>query len=344
MDLFTPVVDEARLHQNFISILLDGREPMRAELARWAEGFQDRDGKFVKEFQTTFNSSFWEIYLFAVFKEYGFDVDWSNQSPDFNLIADGLRVNVEAVTANAAQGKPNEWERTFETLMAKPNLNELNRESIIRLSNAILGKARKYNDYYSKLAHVARHPFVIAIAPFEQPLFNLQYNRPIKALLYDYYVDEEAFMANPSKYPNGPPVKSLGFIEKDNGSEIELGIFNSNAYSEVSAIIFSCTASWGKVDAMCHEPDSKMVINSMWGSEPHGEPVQKTSYKHEYTELITDGLQIYHNPFAKFPLPLGVFRRKGVVQVYPDHETFELKEEEATRSLFYRMVNNFVAR
>lgn len=32
-------------------------------------GFEDRDGKFVKEFQTTFNSSFWELYLFACLRD-----------------------------------------------------------------------------------------------------------------------------------------------------------------------------------------------------------------------------------------------------------------------------------
>lgn len=344
MDLFTPVVAEDRFHQNFRSILLDGRESMRSELMKWAEGFEDRDGKFIKEFQTTFNSSFWEIYLFAVFHEYGLKIDWGYPSPDFNLTSDACKFTVEAVTANAAQGKPNEWERTIETFKEKPNLNALNREAIIRLSNAISSKVRRYQDHYANLSHVARHPFVVAIAPFEQPLFNLQYNRPIKALLYDYYVDEEEYMANPSKYPNGPPGKKLGFIEKDNGAEIELGLFNDDGYAEISAVIFSCTATWGKVDVMCDDLDCKMVINSVWGSEPHGAPVHRTTYKNEYQESITDGLQIYHNPFAKHPLSPEVFRKTGVVQVYPDHNSRQLVEEELTRSLFHRLVVNLVAR
>jgi hypothetical protein len=39
-------------------------------LTDWARGFIDRDGKFVKEFQTTFNSCFWELYVYAVLKRY----------------------------------------------------------------------------------------------------------------------------------------------------------------------------------------------------------------------------------------------------------------------------------
>lgn len=49
--------------------------PEREVLSGWASGFRDRDGKFVKEFQTTYNSSFWELYLFAAFKDLGCTAD-----------------------------------------------------------------------------------------------------------------------------------------------------------------------------------------------------------------------------------------------------------------------------
>lgn len=344
MDILTPVVSEEMFHPNFTAILLDGLEEKRAELKRWVDGFPDRDGKFVKEFQTTFNSSFWEIYLFATFKEYGCSFDWSHKSPDFTLAKDGHHFSVEAVTANSARGKPSEWERTAETLKTKPDLNALNREAIIRLSNAILNKAKRYKEHYSKFPHVTQKPFVLAIAPFEQPLFNLQYNRPIKALLYDHYVDEQVYLEDPSKFPYGPPARHLGFIEKDNGAEIELGIFNDDRFDEVSAILFSCTATWGKIDVMCEGKDSKMFINSVWGSEPYGAPVHRKGTRAEYSETLTDGLQIYHNPFAKHPLRPEVFRREGVVQEYFDFDADTWVEEEVNRSLFWRQVYNFVPR
>ncbi|BCB26774.1 hypothetical protein SKTS_16600 [Sulfurimicrobium lacus] len=341
MDLFTPVVDEARFHPNFRNILVRGRTAERAELARWADGFPDRDGKFVHEFQTTFNSCFWELYLFAVFKDYGHSLDWSNASPDFSICAEGLRFTVEAVTANSAVGKPAEWERTVAMMKSKPDLNALNREAIIRLSNSFLGKVRQYSKHYAKLPHVARHPFVLAIAPFEQPLFNLQYNRPITALLYDYYVDEQEFIESPEKYPAGPPGKSLGFVEKDNGAEIQLGFFNDDQFSEISAVIFSCTATWGKVDAMCGPGEKKRVIHSVWGSPPIGAPTCRTATAVDYSEVITDGLQVYHNPHAKHPLSPAVFRRTGVTQVFYDDEQDEWVREEVNNSLFWRQVFSF---
>lgn len=78
MDLFSLYVTEEKLHKNFRNILSDAHLADRIELQRWCEGFPDRDNKFVKEFQTTFNSSFWEIYLFAFFREIGAKFDFSH--------------------------------------------------------------------------------------------------------------------------------------------------------------------------------------------------------------------------------------------------------------------------
>ena len=67
MDLLKPLYEQDRLHPHFrtISDGRPGRLYQREELQRWLDGFPDRDNKFVREFQTTFNSSFWEIYLHA---------------------------------------------------------------------------------------------------------------------------------------------------------------------------------------------------------------------------------------------------------------------------------------
>jgi hypothetical protein len=69
MQLFKPIVDEAQQHANFRSLLLRGNGYTCDVLQDWARGFIDRDCKFVHEFQTTFNSSFWELYVFAVLKK-----------------------------------------------------------------------------------------------------------------------------------------------------------------------------------------------------------------------------------------------------------------------------------
>src|SRR3546814_7253500 len=60
--------------------------------------FIDRDGKFVKEFQSSFESSFWELYLHAVLKDMGMSLDYSFHAPDFVVRSEERRVGKECVS------------------------------------------------------------------------------------------------------------------------------------------------------------------------------------------------------------------------------------------------------
>lgn len=95
IDLFTPVVPEQKLHPNFRSMLADPQEFARTELRRWAKGFPDRDGKFVIEFQKSYNSCFWELSLHACFRQLGCKCDYLVHAPDFVLDTGGGSLCVE---------------------------------------------------------------------------------------------------------------------------------------------------------------------------------------------------------------------------------------------------------
>ncbi len=131
LDLFTKLgdIDESALHQKFKFLrdepLLDGE---RAILTSWTEGFVDRDNKIVKEFQTTFHSSFWEFYLYKVFKEAGFTIDFTKDRPDF-LINSPTELNIEAVVSNIKQGGAGEESRTMDNIlsMLEPSLAQVSR-------------------------------------------------------------------------------------------------------------------------------------------------------------------------------------------------------------------------
>lgn len=335
MDLFKPQVSEDKFHPHFKTVSDDrtSNTYARKVLEAWIEGFPDRDGKFVKEFQTTFNSSFWEIYLHAALREFGAEFDWKHHAPDFVLSVGQTEFVLEATTANAALGAIPEWAKSFVPPSREEiDLNEINRVAIIRLANAFMNKASHYIDKYSKLDHVQDKPFVVAIAPFEQPWFNLQVYRPIEALLYDYYVDEQEYLTNPERFPIGPEGKSLGSVTKDNGSDIELGFFDCEKFSHVSAVVFSSVATWGKVDALSGNP--LMVVSSQW--ETAGGIERRTFSGGKVGESVTDGLRVYHNPYAKYPLPAEVFRKTGVVQMWADPEAREMVYEEAENSLHMR--------
>lgn len=340
MNLFDPIVAEDKQHKNFASIIKLSKEADRIELIRWCNGFPDRDNKFIKEFQTTFNSSFWEIYLYALFKELDFKMDWSYPSPDFLLEYQTNRVIVEATIAANALGKTPEWEREI----LEENITrfkKMNIESIIRLSNSIASKYQKYKKTYSKLSHVNSNPFVLAVAPFEQPNFNLQLDIPIMALLYDYYIDEDAYNDNPHLYPNGPPKVSLGSVKKDNGSKVKLGLFEDASHSDISAIILSTTATWGKVEAMSSEAYHRH-ISTVWWSEEECKPILKSSTTNSYSENIKDGLYVFHNPFAKNPVESDMFRHEGVTQVFVNPTNKRITKEVNGLFLLHRQTINIL--
>jgi hypothetical protein len=80
LDLFTPQVPLEHCHPNFLGYMARPQSH-RDEMLAWSDGFVDRDGKFVIEFQTTFNAVFWELYVFACLTQMGFTVDFSTSRP-----------------------------------------------------------------------------------------------------------------------------------------------------------------------------------------------------------------------------------------------------------------------
>ncbi|WP_166109308.1 hypothetical protein [Pseudoalteromonas sp. Z9A5] len=341
MGLFDPKFEKEKLHKNYLEVLRTVQAEDRQEFIRWFSGFPDRDGKLVDEFQTTFNSTFWEIYLYQTFSSFGASFDWGHAAPDFDISIGGKDLIIEATIASNTQGKTPEWEKDLSMpLPEKFKFRPMNIESIIRLANAVTSKQAKYHKSYKDKPHVSNKPFVLAIAPFEQPYFNLQYETPVMALLFDYYIDEDAYNKNPEAYPNGPPGVSLGYVEKDNGSKIQLGMFENKDYAEISAIIFSTTATWGKVEAMSKNMNIDRTIFSVWYSENIDSPVKIETPNILYSERIQDGLIVIHNPYATIPLDPSVFEVSGVTQIFVDKVTRKIRHQRNGNVLMHRQVIN----
>jgi hypothetical protein len=176
MDLFKPITSEAVQHPNFKRVM-NSPASHRHIVESWAEGFVDRDKKFVKEFQTRFNPCFWELYIFACLKELGLGVDFMFSSPDFVVTNGFYPCCIECVVAEHAQGKKAEHDLSIESRLQNlegPRREDIAYEASIRLANSISSKYAHYTSHYKKLKHVADKPFVLAVAPFEEPNFWIQ--------------------------------------------------------------------------------------------------------------------------------------------------------------------------
>jgi hypothetical protein len=311
MDLFTPIVPPTKFHPNFANCIANRNAYDEAVLSQWAEDFVDRDGKFVEEFQTTFNSSFWELYLHAVLKEVGCKIDFTHHAPDF-VVTDPIPFVLEATVAlNASDAQP-EW-AGFDLNSRPGDLNEFNRAAMLRLLNSISAKSKKYLDSYQTQSHVTGQPFVLALTPFDQPFFYLQVQRAVEAVLYGYYVDEQAYIDDPSKLASIEGTK-LKTIRKNNNVELPLGIFNSTDYAHISAVLFNSSATWGKVRALSNDPYPLIYFQAVRSNPTNGDCFAFQGWKADYDETLFDGMRVYHNPHATHPLDWRVFQEPGAFQ------------------------------
>jgi hypothetical protein len=318
LDLFQKIndIEKAQLHPKFKllrdNILLDGE---RKVITNWTDGFIDRDNKIIKEFQTSFHSSFWEFYLYAVIKEAGFSTNFSHDRPDF-IITSPIEMNIEAVVSNIKNSGVSEEKRTIDNILSmlepphlQENYTEFLNEAIVRNSNAIDSKNRKYISSYASCDWVKPEtPFVIALSSYGQIDYGREYYYPLLALLYGLHFD---------------PMKNkfnviTEIIKPNTASSIPVGIFNNSNMGHISAIIFSCTTTLGKLTSMSiSESLSSLQMNKVLNvREDYELPKYKIQLvSPETPEELSDGLFIFHNPYAKQKISKEIFSKTNTFQI-----------------------------
>lgn len=294
IDLFT-IVTKNKLHPNFENLLSPEYEPVRKVLESWAEGFEDRDKKFSKQFQETFNSMFWELYLYQCLRVLKMDIDFSEKSPDFFVKSPyGNELCIEAVITNGTKG--DKYNYTKDKM--KP-MEEIVNFASIRILNSISSKYKNYHEKYSRLNHVKGKPFIVAVAPFEQAGFFTQNNQAINLVLYGQKVttkinEQEKIIVEFS---------NIDKIQKNENTQLEVGLFTNDKYKEISAVIFTTTATFSKA-VSCSDANCVIQANTFHIDKGR---ISKEKYNEMYFESLLDGLQIHRNPFAEMPLDLNEF-------------------------------------
>lgn len=315
MDLFMPLVPEDKQHAIFRMLMHTAHGPERAVIQAWAAGFVDRDGKFVREFQTTFESSFWELYLHAMLKDLDMSLDYRFHAPDFVVTAPTPFVLEATIAAPPQGGTPAYGVRPPEV---PENFDEFNRQAILRLCNSFTGKVQRYREHYATLAHVRDQPFVIAIAPFDRPQAHMAANRPIIAALYGVYYDEAATIAAQAESVITHDIEA---VAKSASANVPVGLFADDTYKDVAAVVYGPLATWGKVRALADAPERQIEFTTLHPSdEPGLLPEVRKASKADYVEHLLDGLYVFHNPFAEHPLPAHVLDHERMARfvVRPD--------------------------
>lgn len=296
LPLFEDVAEPERQHPIYRMIRDGDYAAERAVLLAWSDGFQDRDGKFCHEFQVSFEPCLWELYLHAYIKELGATIDFSFASPDF-VVSGSEPFCIEATVCAPAAGQPGPQGHSIEDLPA--DLNRFNSEATVRICNSFTSKVKRLRERYATLPQCEGKPFVLAIASFDRPFSHMAAMRPIISALYGLYHDEEETIASGAQKVVSYNVNG---VVKNENTIIHVGYFCTPEYSDVSAVIFSSLATWGKVRAVAENPNASTVYRTFHPNPGSLHPIMRVTNKADYHEHLLDGLCVMHNPFAKHRL------------------------------------------
>ncbi|MBD8894792.1 hypothetical protein IG626_02150 [Desulfovibrio desulfuricans] len=325
LDIFTDLnIDNDKLHYKYV--LLKNNQNLMEEcsiIKDWVTGFIDRDNKIIKEFQTTFHSSFWEFFLFAFLKEAELEVDFKHNRPDFIICAPN-KFYIEAVVANIKKGGRQECERTIEDVLSmvepyslQENFDENFIDSILRYSSSFVFKSDKYKNYSSLNYFDRELPYVIALSGYENINYGRNFYFAMLALLYGEYFDNlnEIFL------------KKEKILKPETKTEIQIGLFLDEKFSHISAVIFSCTVTLGKLTSLAISKNKvKNSLNSVLCirhsmNVPH---FNMHIVSPSSPENLSDGVFIFHNPRAKNPLPIECFNKTNAVNVFYNADSREI--------------------
>ncbi len=258
----------------------------------------------------------WELYLHAVLKELQASIDFSYSAPDFVANAGEPFCMEATISAPPKDGQPAHG-YSLDTLPT--DFNRFNQDATIRLCNSFTSKVRKLRGRYSKLPQCEKKPFVLAIASFDRPFSHMSAFRPVISALYGLYHDEEQTIESGAQQMVSYNVSQ---VMKNASAPIDLGYFCSPEFSDVSAVVFSSLATWGKVRAVADNPSAKTIYTTYHPNPGLLHPKVKQTPKSEYFEHLLDGLCVLHNPFAKYPLRADTLSHARLAQgfVKPDGE------------------------
>ena len=301
LDLFTPVVPEARLNPGFRNLTASrGYAPTRAMMQQTMDRMGDRDGNFVQQFQTEgFDARTWELYLYATFAALEFDVDMSHPAPDFLLTGRGAEWAVEATTANPSAGGLEQAPDDPEARAAY-----VREELPIRLGSPLLSKLRR--EYWA-LPEVAGRPFVIALQSFATEDGLHFADTAITDLLYGVRTTGE-------RQPDGTLEITSTPIEEHVGSKtIPSNFFGQPGAEHISAVLWSNSGTVAKFGRMGYQQglESAGLRMIRYGTrfvmDPNAsEPASFTYEVGNRYEGWAEGMVVIRNPEAVRPLPLSV--------------------------------------
>lgn len=315
LDLFKPIVEAEKLHPNFVKIANNpANAPARKVLNLIMPHFEDVDGNFLEQFQTTgFDARLWEIYLFVTLKGLLYDLDRSMPMPDFVGVGSQGNVAIEAVTVGSRRDdpKPSVLSTTPNLLNESQIREKLIDEMPLRYGSALYTKLQK--KYWTR-PHIKGMPLVFAIADFHSEQSMLWSNSALTTYLYG-----ESHRLEEGRHGEKVAITEKVTSHLKGEVEVPSGFFDLPDSENVSAVIRNNSATISKfnrigIEAGYSLPNMETIreglmydhsVNALVGKK-FGYCVKELK-PDDFYETWHQGLDVFHNPNAKITLSMEAF-------------------------------------
>ncbi len=226
------------------------------------------DANFLIEVKKQFHQRTWEMYLANVFLEHKFRISSDDRGPDIKIEFSGKTIWVECVACTKGNGNDSVPHMQYGVVQDLPE-----REMLLRITNSIDEKFKKYRWYLDKKIVGTDDIFIIALNRADLEHFDPGIPLALKALLGVGYL---TFTIRPLSDKDNtrfrrPFWSEREYIEKKQGKGISVNFFKDQDHSGISAVIYS----------------KNSILN--------------------HPEKIGDDCLLVHNPIATNPLDETIF-------------------------------------
>ncbi len=308
--LFVPVVPTEHLNPHFRQLVdAPGYDPARTMLDEVYQDYDDTDGNFLEQFQTTgFHPRFFELYLFAYFARSGFKIDRTHPTPDFIVTRKGVSASVEATTVNPSQGEPATGGAMPSRLDQREFKHFLDQELPIRFGSPLFSKLQKK---YWELEHCRNQPFILAIEAFFNDDSLTLSGGGLVQYLYGLRMSADWTSDGNLKIHSDAVESHMSGKKK-----VPSNFFGQPSTQYISAVVFTNSGTHAKFARMGYQQGIGIehFDISRYGFSYNPEPDAKDPTYFSYSlaepplvESWGQGLVVNHNPNALYPLPRDFF-------------------------------------
>ena len=310
IDLFKPLVPTEKQHIYYYHLMNgDLFTPARELIRNMMPYFADIDGNYVEQFQTTgFDSRLWELFLFAYLSEEKLFINREHNAPDFMVSNYDETIAMEAVIVGRRNNNPPTYFTTFPNFKPANQVDEEFEDLMpIRFGSPLYSKLKKK---YWELPHVQGNPLILAIADFHDDGSMLWSSTALYKYLYGvkhdfHYDDEGKLIITPQNIAS----------HKAGRKEIPSGFFFQEDSDNISAVLFSASGTISKFNRIGRQAgfkadNSLMIrIGTYHDHDPDASVPKMFKYivNEKCNERWADGISMFHNPNAKFPVDDAMF-------------------------------------